>query len=78
MALSEQVELSLRDAQENLRNALSFSARSEKPFISKHIADMLAEIENLLHAVEIVEKIENRKEGDSGFYGTFFNEDEKD
>ena len=37
MALSEQVELSLRDAQENLRNALSFSARSEKPFISKHM-----------------------------------------
>ena len=63
MALSEQVELSLRDAQENLRNALSFSARSEKPYVSKHIADMLAEIENLLHAVEIVEKIENRKEG---------------
>tara|TARA_B100000927_G_scaffold285036_1_gene274655 strand:- start:39 stop:275 length:237 start_codon:yes stop_codon:yes gene_type:complete len=78
MALSEQVESSLRDAQKNLRNALSFSARSEKPYVSKHIADMLAEIENLLDAVKIVEKIENRKEGDSGFYGTFFNKDEKD
>ena len=29
--LSEQVESSLRDAQENLRNALSFAARTEKP-----------------------------------------------
>tara|TARA_Y100001954_G_scaffold30129_1_gene27709 strand:+ start:258 stop:494 length:237 start_codon:yes stop_codon:yes gene_type:complete len=78
MALSEQVELSLRDAQENLRNALSFSARSEKPFISKHIADMLAEIENLLHAVEIVEKIENRKEGDNGLFGLYVDDPEKD
>ena len=78
MALSEQVESSLRDAQENLRNALSFSARSEKPYVSKHIADMLAEIENLLHAVEIVEKIENRKEGDSGFFGLYVDDPEKD
>ena len=78
MALSEQVELSLRDAQDNLRNALSFSARSEKPFISKHIADMLAEIENLLHAVEIVEKIENRKEGDNGLFGLYVDDPEKD
>ena len=78
MALSEQVELSLRDAQENLRNALSFSARSEKPYVSKHIADMLAEIENLLHAVEIVEKIENRKEGDNGLFGLYVDDPEKD
>ena len=78
MALSEQVETSLREAQENLRNALSFSARSEKPYVSKHIADMLANIENLLDAVDIVEKIENRKNGDSGFFGTYFNKDEED
>ena len=78
MALSEQVESSLRDAQENLRNALSFSARSEKPYVSKHIADMLAEIENLLHAVEIVEKIENRKEGDNGLFGLYVDDPEKD
>ncbi len=78
MALSEQVEVSLRDAQENLRNSLAFSARNEKPYVSKHIADMLANIENLLDAVDIVEKIENRKNGDSGFFGTYFNKDEED
>jgi len=61
-----------------LRNSLAFSARNEKPYVSKHIADMLANIENLLDAVEIVEKIENRKEGDSGFFGTYFNKDEED
>ena len=78
MALSQQVEYSLREAQEALRNSLAFSARNEKPYVSKHIADMLANIENLLDAVDIVEKIENRKEGDSGFFGTYFNNDDGD
>ena len=78
MALSNQVEYSLREAQEALRNALAFSARNEKPYVSKHIADMQANIENLLDAVEIVEKIENRQQGDSGFFGTYFNKDEED
>tara|TARA_B100001113_G_C20577487_1_gene391735 strand:+ start:81 stop:308 length:228 start_codon:yes stop_codon:yes gene_type:complete len=72
MALSEQVETSLREAQENLRNALSFSARSEKSYISKHIADMLANIDNLIDATEVIDKLENRQDGDSGSYGPFF------
>ena len=78
MPLSEQVEISLRDAQENLRNALAFSARNEKPFVSKHIADKLTDIENLLDAVDIVEKLENRRDGDSGLFGTFFDKPEED
>ena len=72
MAFSETVKASLRDAQENLKNALAYSARTEKPFVSKHIADMLANIDNLIDASDMIEKIENRKEGDSGFFGTFF------
>ena len=78
MALSQQVEYSLREAQEALRNALSFAARSEKPYVSKHIAVMLADIENLVDATELIEKLENRQEGDSGFFGTHFNKDEED
>ena len=72
MALSETVKTSLRDAQENLKNALAYSAGTEKPFVSKHIADMLANIDNLIDASDMIEKIENRKEGDNGFFGTFF------
>ena len=72
MALSETVKTSLRDAQENLKNALAYSARTEKPFVSKHIADMLANIDNIIDASDMIEKIENRKEGDNGFFGTFF------
>ena len=75
MALSETVKSSLRDAQEDLRNALACAARTEKPFVSKHIADMLAMIDNVIDASEMLEKIENRIDGDSGFFGTFFNTD---
>ena len=75
MALSETVKESLRDAQEDLRNALACAARTEKPFVSKHIAVMLAQIDNLIDATEMLEKMQNRKDGDSGFFGTFFNPD---
>ena len=75
MALSDTVKESLRDAQEDLRNALACAARTEKPFVSKHIADMLAQIDNLIDATEMLEKMQNRKDGDSGFFGTFFNPD---
>ena len=74
MALSEQVKDSLEDAKSNLKNALAFSARNEKPMISKHIADMLANIDNLMVASTIMDKIEDRKDGDSGTFGTFFND----
>jgi len=58
MALSQQVESSLMEAQEDLRNALSFAARTEKPYISKHIADMLSNIDNILHVVPLLEQVE--------------------
>jgi len=78
MALSEQVILSLRDAQEDLRNALAFSARNEKPYVSKHIADLLSGIDNIIDATDLIERIENRKPGDSGMFGTCFNREEDD
>ena len=58
MPLSEQVETSLLEAQEDLRNALSFAARTEKPYISKHIADMMSNIDNLIHVVPLLEQVE--------------------
>ena len=59
MALSKQVEDSLRASQEYLRDALSFSARTEKPYVSKHIADMLAQIDNLVEVVPLLDKLDN-------------------
>jgi hypothetical protein len=71
MALTDQVETSLRDAQEDLRNALAFAARTEKPYINMHIGKMLHDIDNLIDVHEILEKVENRKEGDKGRWGPF-------
>ena len=62
MPLTPQVETSLRDAQSNLRNALSFSARTEKPYVSKHIADMLAQIDAIIDVQSLIEKAENNND----------------
>ena len=64
MALSKQVEESLVEAQEDLRNALSFSARTEKPYISKHIADMLSQIDNIISIVPILDTLDGVRERD--------------
>ena len=47
MTLSKQVQTSLDEAVASLRNALAFAARNEEPQISKHIADVMFQIENL-------------------------------
>ena len=57
MTLTNSVEYSLREAQESLRNALAFSARNEKPYVSKHIADMLANIDNLIDTADVIEHL---------------------
>ena len=75
MALTEKVEESLRDAQSHLKNALAFAARNEKPYVSKHIANMLADIDNLIDATELIEKLNERQDGDSGFFGNYFKDD---
>ena len=59
MALTVQVEESLRDAQSQLKNALAYSARNEESYISKHIADMLMTIDSLIDMEDMIEKIEN-------------------
>ena len=61
--LSKQVEDSLRASQEHLRDALAFAARTEKPYVSKHIASFLADIDNLIDAYDIIEKMREKVEG---------------
>ena len=57
MTLTNAVEYSLREALESLRNALAFSARNEKPYVSKHIADMLANIDNIIDTADVIEHL---------------------
>ena len=62
MSLTEQVETSLRDAQGNLRNALAFAARTEEPYVNKHIADMLSNIDALISVKDLMDKVEKQEE----------------
>jgi hypothetical protein len=74
MALSESVEQSLKEAEANLRNALAYSARQEKPFVCTTISKVIQEIEHLMTFDNLLDKLENRKFGDNGSFGMFFND----
>ena len=74
MALSESVETSLKEAEASLRNALAYAARQERPMVCSVIADMISRIETLQSTDAILDKLENRKPGDSGFFGSMFGE----
>ena len=74
MALGAQVEESMKEAQESLRNALAFAARTERPMVCSVIADLITRIDSVMHTDSLLDKLESRKPGDSGFFGSFFNE----
>lgn len=76
MALSKSVENSLREAESSLRNALSYAARQEKPFVGKNIANIIFQIDSLISADALIDKLESRKPGDSGFFDTAFDFDD--
>ena len=58
MALSKQVEESLRDAESNLSNALAFAARNEKPFVAKHISEMILTIDSVINIDSMFDRME--------------------
>jgi hypothetical protein len=74
MALSQSVEESLKEAEASLRNALAYAARQERPMVCSVIADMISRIQTLQSTDAILDKLENRKPGDRGFFGTMFGE----
>ena len=74
MALSKSVEESLKDAEQNLRNALAFAARQERPRVCSVIADLIHRIESVMSTDSLLDKLENRKPGSSGDFGAFFND----
>jgi hypothetical protein len=72
MALGSQVEESLKEAVQNLRNALAFAARTERPMVCSVIADLISRIESVQNTDAILDKLDNRKFGDTGMFGPFF------
>jgi hypothetical protein len=76
MALSKSVEENLKDAEQSLRAALAFAARQERPMVCSVIADLISRIESVQNTDSILDKLENRKFGDTGFFGTIFGKDD--
>lgn len=74
--LTNQVEENLREAEGCLRNALHWAAKNERPMVCSTVAEMISRIDALIHTDALLDKLENRKSGDSGFFGTFFNKDD--
>lgn len=61
MALSGQVEDSLREAESSLRNALAFAARNERPIVCSTISKLILDITNLVTFDGIMDKLEDMK-----------------
>lgn len=72
MAISKTVEESLKEAEASLRNALAYAARQERPVVCNVISDLILRIHSVMSTDELLDKLESRKSGDSGFYGPFF------
>ncbi len=47
MTLSNSVKTSLQDASGNLRNALAYAARQERPIVCTQIAQLISDIESI-------------------------------
>tara|TARA_R100000008_G_C3567039_1_gene159712 strand:- start:360 stop:593 length:234 start_codon:yes stop_codon:yes gene_type:complete len=72
MALSDTVQESMRDAEKSLRNALSFASRTERPHMVAHIAKLIAQIDSIISADELLDQIDEREPGSRGTYGPFY------
>ena len=70
--LSPKVKEELLESQSHLRAALRDAAVNEKSFICKQIADILHATEVIEHTENMMDKLENRKPGDSGMFGSMF------
>ena len=76
MALSNSVEESLKEAEASLRNALAYAARQERPMVCTTISKIIQELDNLTRFDELLDKLENRKPGDSGMFGNFYQDND--
>ena len=59
MALSKSVEESLNEAMSDLRNALAFAARQERPVVCSQIAKTLSDIESIGSFETIMDTLDN-------------------
>ena len=61
MKVSKQVEDSVKEAITNLRNALAFAARTEEPYVAKHIADKIMDLDMLNQVNNLISHLEEHE-----------------
>lgn len=59
MALSETVVASLKEAESNLRNALAYSARMERPIVCNQISKLIADIDHIQSFDGIMDRVDS-------------------
>ncbi len=59
MALSQSVLEAIDEAQSNLRNALAYAARNERPMVCSSIAEIMSKLETIAKYDELFDSLEN-------------------
>ena len=70
--LSPKVKESLKEAESSIRNALYWASKNEKPTTIFQLSKILFELDQIEKTEDLIDKLENRKSGDSGMFGQFF------
>ena len=78
MTLSKRVHESMKDAEANLRNALAFASRHERPMVLNEISDRIKGIDNVIHTDKVLDQLEEREEGDSGLFEPKWDDEDYD
>ena len=73
MALSKQTLDHLLEAESHLRAAIKSAATNENPLVVNQLSQLLLDMEQCKKIEELMDMLQNRKSGDSGSFGPFFN-----
>ena len=68
----------MKDAEANLRNALAFASRHERPMVLNEISAMIKGIDNVIHTDKVLDQLEEREEGDSGLFEPKWDDEDYD
>ena len=66
MALSKSVQDALDEAQSNLRNALAYAARNERPLVCQSISKIMLELESIERYDQLFDSLEDSQSDSSG------------
>ena len=75
MTLSRQTLDHIEEAESHIRAAIKSAAVNEKPLVVKQLSQLLMDMEQCKKFDEIMDLIDNREDGSSGRFGSFFSDD---